>query len=86
VNPASHEGLNYPKGEIIMKQNLGLFDRGIRLLAAIVIAALYFAGQITGTAAIILGIFAAVFVLTGVFAFCPLYVPLKFSSSGKKGE
>jgi len=67
-----------------MKQNMGSIDRGLRVLVAIVIAILYFIGQITGTAAIILGIFAFIFLLTSAVAFCPLYLPLKLST--KKEE
>jgi hypothetical protein len=67
-----------------MKQNMGSIDRGIRVLVAIVIAILYVTDQITGTAAIILGIFAVIFLLTSAVAFCPLYLPLKLST--KKEE
>ena len=63
-----------------MKRNMGPVDRGIRILAAIVIAVLYFTNQITGIAAIILGIFAVVFLLTSFVAFCPLYALFKFST------
>ena len=68
-----------------MKRNMGSIDRAFRVLAAVVIGILYFAGQITGTAAIILGIIAVVFLLTSVVAFCPLYLPLKLSTLKKKG-
>ena len=67
-----------------MKKNMGSVDRGLRILAAIVIALLYFTDQITGTTAIILGIIAVVFLLTSFVAFCPLYAPFKFST--KKEE
>lgn len=67
-----------------MKQNMGSIDRGLRVLVAIVIAILYFIDQITGTAAIILGVFAIIFLLTSAVAFCPLYLPLKLST--KKEE
>jgi hypothetical protein len=67
-----------------MKQNMGSIDRGIRVLVAIVIAILYVTDQITGTAAIIFGIFAVIFLLTSAVAFCPLYLPLKLST--KKEE
>jgi hypothetical protein len=63
-----------------MKKNMGSVDRGIRILAAIVIAVLYVTNQITGTAAIILGILAIVFLLTSFVAFCPLYLPFKIST------
>jgi hypothetical protein len=39
---------------------------------------------LTGTLALILGILAVVFLLTSAIAFCPLYVPFKISTYGKK--
>lgn len=56
-----------------MKANMSLADRVIRIAAVIVIAVLYFTDQISGTLAIILGIVAAIFVLTSLVNFCPLY-------------
>lgn len=69
-----------------MKQNMGSLDRILRILAALVIAVLYFTGQISGTAAIILGVFAVIFLLTSFLGFCPLYVPIKFSTKKDKTE
>jgi hypothetical protein len=69
-----------------MKQNMGTVDRIIRIVIAAIIAVLYFSGQITATAAIILGIIAVVFLLTSIFGICPAYLPLKLSTKGKKGE
>lgn len=66
-----------------MSKNMGTADRVIRLLIAAVVAILYFTGQISGLAAIILGILAIIFVLTSFISFCPLYVPLKLSTRGK---
>jgi len=65
------------------KQNMGALDRTIRLLLAAVVAVLYLTGNVTGLAAIILGILAVVFVITSVIGFCPLYVPLGLNT-GKK--
>lgn len=59
---------------------MGTVDRVFRILVAIAIAALYFTGQITGTAAIILMVFAAIFVLTSFISFCPLYLPFGIST------
>jgi hypothetical protein len=56
-----------------MKKNMGTADRIIRIVAAIVLAALYFSGTVTGTAGIIMVVLAAVFVLTSAVSFCPLY-------------
>ena len=68
-----------------MKKNMGTIDRAIRILLAIAIAVLYFAGLISGIAAVILGIFAVIFLLTSSVSFCPLYVPFKLSTR-KKSE
>ena len=66
-----------------MKKNMGNADRIIRVLIAVVIAILYFAGQISGTAAIILGTLAIVFIATGFMSFCPLYLPFGLSTRKK---
>lgn len=62
---------------------MGTVDRAVRILIAVIIAVLYFTDQITGTAAVILGIFAIIFLLTSFVSFCPLYVPLKLSTTKK---
>ena len=66
-----------------MKKNMGSVDRVVRVVAALVVLALYLSGQITGTAAIILGIIAVVFVLTSAVGSCPLYLPFGLSTRGK---
>ena len=67
-----------------MKQNMGLVDRIIRLTVVAIIAVLYFTGQITGLAAIILGIIAVAFFVTSLIGWCPSYVP--FGISTKKAD
>ena len=67
-----------------MKQNMGGVDKAIRLVVVAIIAALYFTGQITGTAAIILGIIAVAFLVTSLIGWCPTYVP--FGISTKKAD
>lgn len=69
-----------------LHKNMGTVDRLIRTALAAVIAVLYFTNQITGTAAVILGIFAIAFLLTSFVGFCPLYVPLRISTVKKKEE
>ncbi|MHB8137082.1 MAG: DUF2892 domain-containing protein [Deltaproteobacteria bacterium HGW-Deltaproteobacteria-1] len=66
-----------------MKKNMGTVDRVIRVLLAIVVIVLYLTGNITGLAAIILGIFAVIFIVTSAIGFCPLYVPFHISTIGK---
>jgi len=67
-----------------MKKNMGTIDRILRVLLAIVVAVLYFTGNISGTVAIVLGIFAVIFVITRSIGFCPLYLPIKLSTIKKK--
>jgi len=67
-----------------MKLNMGTIDRVVRLIVAAVIAVLYFNGQITGTVAVVLGIVAIAFLVTGLIGFCPGYWPFKIST--RKGE
>jgi hypothetical protein len=66
-----------------MKKNMGLIDKVIRILIAVVVIALYFANVISGTIAIILLVVAGVFILTSLLGFCPLYMPLGLNT-GKK--
>jgi len=68
-----------------MKKNMGIADRGIRLIIAAVVAALYFTGTISGTLGLVLIILAAIFLLTSFVGFCPLYAPfgIKTCSSQK---
>jgi hypothetical protein len=63
-----------------MKKNMGTIDRVTRMLLAVIVIILYLTGSITGIAAIILGILAVVFIITGLIGFCPLYVPFKIST------
>lgn len=67
-----------------MKKNMGSIDKTIRILLAVSIAALYFTGQISGPAAIILGGLAIVFVVTSFISFCPLYLPFGISTRKEK--
>ena len=56
-----------------MKKNMGTADRIIRLIIAAIFAYLYLNGAVTGTAGIVLMVLAAVFTLTSLVSFCPLY-------------
>ena len=67
-----------------MKKNMGTIDRVVRTLLAIVVLVLYLTDKISGSVAIILGIFAVIFVLTSAISFCPLYLPLKISTRRKQ--
>jgi Protein of unknown function (DUF2892) len=67
-----------------MKKNMGTIDIAIRLVIAAIVVILYFTHVISGTIAIILLIFAGVFILTSLLSFCPLYLPFGISTRGKK--
>ena len=69
-----------------MKKNMGRLDRTLRLIAALACLVLVIAGVVKGTLAVILVVLAAVFVLTTLIGFCPLYKPLGVSTKpGEKG-
>lgn len=63
-----------------MKRNMSDVDRIIRVVVAAAFAYLYFSGIVTGTVGVALLVLGAVFLLTAVIAFCPLYVPFKIST------
>lgn len=66
-----------------MQANMGITDRVVRLVVAVVVAGLILAGIVQGVPAIILGVLAAVFVLTSLISFCPLYMPFRISTRGR---
>jgi len=67
-----------------MKINMGGLDRVLRVLIAIAIAILYFTGVITGTLGIVLLVVGAVFLLTSIVGFCPLYAIFGIRTCPKK--
>jgi len=69
---------------MIMKKNMGVADRTIRIVIAIAVAVFYWQGIIEGMLAYVLLAFAAVFLLTSFIRFCPLYTLLGTNSCPKK--
>ena len=67
-----------------MKANIGIIDRAIRLVIAIVIISLYCGQIISGTLGIVLLVFSAVLILTSLIRFCPLYLPFGINTWNKK--
>ncbi len=63
-----------------MKRNMSNTDRIVRVVIAALFAYLYFSGAVAGTLGIVLVVLGAVFLLTSVLAFCPLYTPFKLST------
>jgi hypothetical protein len=69
-----------------MNKNMGVIDRIIRILIAATIGVLIALGQLTGIAAIILGVLAVVFVLTSLVGTCPIYLPFGISTKKKAAD
>jgi len=69
-----------------MINNLHIIERIIRVIIAILIIVFYFTGQISGLAAIILGLIAVIAMVTGFIGYCPIYHLLGISTKdlGKK--
>jgi len=63
-----------------MKANMGLLDRLVRLGLVALVAVLFFTGQLSTVAAVILGVLAVVFLATSVVGVCPLYLPFGLST------
>lgn len=59
---------------------MGSADRIIRLIVAAVAAILYFTGTLTGTLGIVALVVAAIFTLTSVISFCPIYAIVGMST------
>lgn len=66
-----------------MTPNMGALDKTFRILIAIIIGLLWYSQIISGTFAIVLLVFAGIFVLTSLISFCPLYLPFGFSTIKK---
>lgn len=64
-------------------RNMGTTDRILRILIAAAIGVFYLTGELTGTAAIVLGIIALALLVTGVVGTCPGYLPFHISTRKK---
>lgn len=69
-----------------MTKNVGSIDRIVRIVAFIVIAILILTKELTGAAAIILGIIGVALLITALAGYCWLYTLLKISTAKKKTQ
>jgi hypothetical protein len=71
-----------------MKKNIGVVDKIIRLLVAIVFVVLFLTKVVTGVWGIVMLIIALMFVVTSIISICPLYLPfgIKTNNCCKKKE
>lgn len=63
---------------------MGTVDRVIRIVIAAVIVVLFLTEVISATLAIVLLVFAGVFLLTSFLGFCPLYLPFGLKTNKSK--
>lgn len=66
-----------------MKKNMGTVDRIIRTLLALLVIVLYLTGDISGLAAIVLGLISVIFLVTSFTGFCPMYKMINVSTQNK---
>jgi hypothetical protein len=64
----------------IMKKNVGSLDGMIRIILAGLALSLILTQTVTGTWAVVLGVFAVIFVVTSLIGSCPLYLPFGIST------
>ena len=67
-----------------MKKNMGIADKVIRILIALIIVILFYFKVITGTLGIVLLIAGGIFLLTSFTSFCPLYTIFGLSTCPMK--
>jgi glucan phosphoethanolaminetransferase (alkaline phosphatase superfamily) len=63
-----------------MTKNMSKTDGAIRIVLALVIAALWYFNVLSGLWLTILGLVAVIFIATGFLNFCPLYTVLKIKT------
>jgi hypothetical protein len=67
-----------------MKKNMSNTDRVVRLLISVIFAVLYFTGTVGGTLGLVLVVLAAIFTLTSIISFCPIYAIFGLSTCAVK--
>lgn len=63
-----------------LNKNMGTVDRIVRIVLALVLFGLIVTGTVSGVLAIIMGVVAAIFAVTSVVSFCPIYFVTKLST------
>lgn len=56
-----------------MLRNVGPEDRVVRVIVGLLLAGLIYFAPLTGIVAIVVGVIAALLIITGLLARCPLY-------------
>jgi len=66
-----------------MKKNMGSVDKITRILVAVAFVVLFLTHVVTGVWGYVMLAVAAIFVVTSLIGFCPLYLPFRINT-GKK--
>ncbi len=66
-----------------MEKNVGILDKSIRLIIALIIFTLYFSKEMPENLTAVMMIPAGIFLLTSLGNFCPLYIPYGISTCRK---
>lgn len=66
---------------MVMKKNMGVLDRTVRTVIAIIGGFMVYLKMVEGTSASVLLVVAGVFVLTSLVGFCPLYGIFRLNTS-----
>jgi uncharacterized membrane protein YuzA (DUF378 family) len=66
-----------------MEKNMGGWDRKLRLVLGILGVGLVGLGVVAGPLGTVLFILAAIFIITSIIGFCPLYALFSFSTLNK---
>jgi K+-transporting ATPase A subunit len=69
-----------------MKTNMGSMDRMVRMFIAVILGLSAFTGMITGVWAMVAYAVTAIFILTSLVGFCPLYAVFGISTCPLKKE
>lgn len=64
-------------------KNMGTLDRSLRIIVALILAALAATGTLEGTVAIAAWIVAGIFLATSVAGFCPAYRLIGVDTCGR---
>jgi hypothetical protein len=67
-----------------MKTNVGSVDKIVRIVLAALLAILYFTHVVEGTLGIVLLVLAAVFLVTSLMGFCPIWAILGTNTTKEK--
>ncbi len=64
-----------------MTINMGMIDRVLRAVVALVLIGVAYSGTVSGTGAVVVYAVAAVMLLTAAVGFCPAYLPIGLNTN-----